>query len=199
MKMVNMFEIFEPSRLYMYYNMRLLKQTIDEDSGGSMRDMLKAINTFGICPETLWPYDVDKLTCKPSSDAYSIGKRYCDISYYRVPQRLTQLKQCLIDGYLFMFGMSVYSNFETGFTEKTGIMCLPTEKDAYKGGHAVCAIGFNDKQRVFIARNSWGPEWGDNGYFYIPYEFMLNTEWVYDIWTFIINTNNVNRRSCIIN
>jgi C1A family cysteine protease len=90
----------------------------------------------------------------------------------------------LIEGYLFAFGMSVYSNFESSETENTGILHLPSKEDVYKGGHAVCAVGFDDVKSVFIVRNSWGDQWGDHGYFYLPYDYMLDKNLVYDIWAF---------------
>jgi len=59
---------------------------------------------------------------------------------------------------------------------------LPGPNDRSLGGHAVMCVGFNDETRTFIMRNSWGPEWGDQGYFYIPYEYLTDPGLTSDIW-----------------
>eukprot|EP01034_Spumella_vulgaris_P041037 gene41037-50776_t len=41
--------------------------------------------------------------------------------------------------------------------------------------HAVCMVGYDESRRVWIMRNSWGPDWGDHGYFYLPYEYLTDT------------------------
>jgi C1A family cysteine protease len=142
------------------------------------------MHAYGVCPEEMWNYKSDNFAESPSREAYDFGRHHKSIIYARVPQDLIQLKQCLIEGYLFAFGMSVYSNFESDETEKTGFLNVPSENDEYRGGHAVCAVGFDDERSIFIVRNSWGEQWGDCGYFYLPYAYMLDKNLVYDIWTF---------------
>ena len=183
----NYVNIFYPSRMFVYYNTRSLKHTINVDNGGSLRDALKALHIFGTCPEDLWQYNVNYLNVKPPRLAYRIGLKNSGITYSHVPQIISQLKQCLVDGFLFVFGISIYSSFESDVVEKTGYVPLPTRSDEYLGGHALCAVGYDDHKQVFIVRNSWGCNWGDNGYCYLPYEYMTNHELVYDIWTFINN------------
>jgi hypothetical protein len=89
-----------------------------------------------------------------------------------------------MDGYLFAFGLSIYSHFENDANHHQGLISLPSASDVYMGGHAACAIGFDNYRQVFIVRNSWGDEWGDHGYFYLPYAYMTNSDLVYDLWTF---------------
>lgn len=185
LKKFNYENIFIPSRLFLYYNTRAMKHSIDYDNGGSIRDALKAFHEYGICPEELWKYDEKNFKITPPEEAYIFSREYDGIIYARVPQILNQLKQCLIDGYLFVFGMSVFSNLESEKVEKTGRgLQQPSIYDTYLGGHAACAVGFNDNEQVFIVRNSWGSKWGDHGYFYMPYDYMLNSNLVFDIWTF---------------
>ena len=102
--------------------------------------------------------------------------------FYAIKQELKQLKAALIQGYPIVFGFVVYSNFETDKVKSTGIMEMPTEGDIIVGGHAVAVVGFDDKKKYFIVRNSWGTEWGDEGYFYMPYEFILNPRYASDFW-----------------
>jgi len=60
------------------------------------------------------------------------------------------------------------------------------------GGHAVCAIGFDDKKQCFIVKNSWGPTWGVNGYFYMPYKYTADTNLADDFWIIQAVTNPEN-------
>ena len=197
--------VFYPSRLFVYYNIRLMKHTVNTDNGGSIRDALKALFAYGACPEQMWDYKIENFAVAPPLEAYDYGRLNRSIIYARVRQNIIHLQQCLLDGYLFAFGMSVYSNFESEETESTGIVKMPEETDVYKGGHAVCAVGFDDDKKVFIVRNSWGDKWGDHGYFYLPYEYIINPELVYDIWTFrngkdltMITENLPCKKKCII-
>ena len=177
-------DVFVPSRLFLYYNIRAMKHSIEHDNGGSLRDALKALNAHGVCSEDIWKYDEGNVKKKPPYSAYIFAQYHNAITYARVQQSLIQLKQCLIDGYLFVFGLSIYSSFEDDDVAKTGKVKMPTSTDNYLGGHAVCAVGFDDIEKVFIVRNSWGSDWGDKGYFYLPYDYILKPELVYDIWTF---------------
>jgi C1A family cysteine protease len=177
-------EVFHPSRLYLYYNTRFMKKTVEVDDGGSLREALKALNLYGMCSENMWPYRPERFKIRPDRRAYRFGRKHKSITYFRIPQVLPQLKQCLVDGYLFACGMAVFKKFEVEVGENGGIVTLPKDDDVLLGGHAVCIVGFDDDKQVFIARNSWGPDWGDKGYFYLPYDYVTNDNLVYDIWTF---------------
>ena len=104
------------------------------------------------------------------------------MQYSRVKQDLYHLKSCLDEGLPFVFGFAVYESFETEEVAKTGVMIMPTEKDNILGGHAVMAVGYDNDKEVFIVRNSWGVNWGDQGYFYMPYEYMTNKNLCSDFW-----------------
>jgi C1A family cysteine protease len=98
-------------------------------------------------------------------------------------QVLSQLKGCIADGYPFVFGFTVYDSFESPEVAKTGIVPMPSAKDTAIGGHAVLAVGYDDKEERFIVRNSWGPGWGMKGYFTIPYSYVTNSNLADDLWT----------------
>jgi C1A family cysteine protease len=140
----------------------------------------------------MWPYEITLFKNRPPSCAYQFGRRNKSITYFRVPQVLSQLKQCLSDGYLFAFGMVIYNSFEQSNVKLTGLISRPKIGDVPLGGHAVCAVGFDDHKQVFIVRNSWGDLWGNNGYFFIPYTYMIDEDLVYDIWTFRNGPEEVN-------
>ena len=176
-------DVFIPSRLFIYYNERKIEGSIDTDSGAEIRDGIKSISVDGVCSEDMWKYDITKFTECPTQECYDDAKNHKSIEYKRVVQSLEQLKQCLIEGFPFIFGFNVYSSFETQEVADTGDMPMPKEDEELLGGHAVCAVGFDDNRRVFIVRNSWGDSWGDKGYFYMPYAFITNTSQCSDFWT----------------
>ena len=83
----------------------------------------------------------------------------------------------------FIFGFTVYESFEGEDVAKTGIMQMPKDGEQVVGGHAVMAVGYDDVKRVFIVRNSWGPFWGAKGYFYMPFEYLIDSNLSDDFWT----------------
>lgn len=161
------------SRLFLYWNEREIEGTIEKDSGASLRDGLKAVNKIGVPFEEYWPYDIDKYSEKPSNEAFERAHRHIAIRYERLERDIHQLKQCLLNGDPFVFGFTVYESFESDEVAKTGMMSVPKEDEKLLGGHAVMAVGFDDSKRAFIIRNSWGENWGIDGYFYMPYDFMF--------------------------
>ena len=171
--------IFIPSRLFIYYNEREIENTVNSDSGAMIRDGIKSISKKGVCPETLWPYDIQKFKIKPDNSCYENALNH---KYKKLMQNLNQLKNTLLYGKPFVFGFSVFESFESKETAETGIMKMPNKEDKLLGGHAVMCVGFSDSKQVFIIRNSWGDNWGDKGYFYMPYKFITNKDLCSDFW-----------------
>lgn len=178
---------FMPSRLFIYYNERVMINTVNSDSGANIRDGIKSLNTQGVCPESEWPYD-DKTGAgarfikKPTAKCYSDAMKNQVVSYQRLDNTIiTQLKSCLCDGYPFVFGFTVYQSFQS--IVKNGMMPMPSTTENVLGGHCVMAAGFDDTKQVFIVRNSWGPSWADKGYFYMPYAFISSKHYASDFWT----------------
>jgi C1A family cysteine protease len=89
--------------------------------------------------------------------------------------------QCLAEGYPIVFGISIYESFETRSVAKTGEVPMPRSSERMLGGHAVLAVGHNTLCKKFIVRNSWGPAWGQNGYFTLPFEYV--EKMADDFWT----------------
>jgi C1A family cysteine protease len=175
-------DIFIPSRLFIYYNERNMENCVDTDSGAQIRDGIKCINKIGVCKENEWPYVIKNFTEKPNQNCFSNAKLHQSVTYSKIVQTIDCMKQCLSDGYPFVFGFTVYSNFQTKEVEQTGIMSMPTDKDTIMGGHAVMAVGYNENKKCFVVRNSWGKEWGEDGYFYMPYKFIVNNDYCSDFW-----------------
>lgn len=175
--------IFIPSRLFIYYNERNMENTTDSDSGASIRDGIKTINKFGVCSEKSWPYDISKFTLKPTDECYREATNHISVRYHRLEQTLYDMKSCLNDGFPFVFGFTVFESFESEKVAETGEMSMPDTNEASLGGHAVMAVGYDDSKQQFIIRNSWGSDWGDKGYFYMPYEYIINENLCDDFWT----------------
>jgi C1A family cysteine protease len=175
--------VFVPSRLFIYYNERAMEGTVNEDSGGQIRDGIKSVAQQGDCPETLWPYDITKFAVKPPQQCYQQALKFKAVQYQRLSQVLNQLKGCLASGYPFVFGFSVYESFESPQVAQTGHAPMPAPTEKSIGGHAVMAVGYDDSQNWFIVRNSWGVGWGMEGYFTLPYAYLLEQNLASDFWT----------------
>lgn len=174
---------FTPSRLFIYYNERVMENTVNSDSGAQIRDGIKSINNEGVCPEKIWPYDISKFIEKPSAQCYKEAKKNKAVSYQRVIQNMNQMKGCIADGYPFVFGFTVYESFEGAEVARSGHLSMPKSGEAAVGGHAVMAVGYSDKNQWFIIRNSWGTDWGIKGYFTMPYAYISDNNLCDDFWT----------------
>jgi C1A family cysteine protease len=168
------------SRLFIYYNERAVEGTISVDSGAMIRDGIKVLAKFGVCAESEWPYDISQFTRKPSTACYKDGLKRRISSYHRL-QTLDEMLNCLAEGFPFVFGFTVYESFESLKVAQTGIAPMPKKSERAVGGHAVMAIGYDQKQKRFIVRNSWGVEWGQAGYFTLPYAYLETL--ADDFWT----------------
>lgn len=173
---------FVPSRLFIYYNERVMEHTVYSDSGAQIRDGVKSVSKLGACSEAEWPYDISQFSTKPSPLCYQHALLDKAISYQRVQQNLAQMKGCLASGSLVVFGFTVYESFESQEVSQTGIVPMPSSSESVLGGHAVCAVGFDDAQQRFIVRNSWSNQWADKGYCYMPYAYLLDKSLSSDFW-----------------
>ena len=174
------------------------------DTGAFLRSTMGALALFGVPPEEYWPYVVADFEKEPTAFCYAFAQNYQTISYYRLDPPgttpavlLNQIKTYLAGGLPSMFGFTVYNSYTQAAT--TGKIPFPTAGEKIVGGHAIMAVGFDDKMKIkntnpgaiettgaLLIRNSWGPAWGAAGYGWLPYEFVLRglaTDW----WSLLKN------------
>jgi C1A family cysteine protease len=174
---------FTPSRLFIYYNERVIEHSVRSDAGAQIRDGVKSVARQGDCPESEWPYNPAKFAVKPPARCYADAARYRAISYARVVQSLMQIQGCLAAGYPIVIGFTVYDSFMSDEVASTGEVPMPDlTSEHVQGGHAVLVVGFDDGQRRFIMRNSWGTDWGMRGYFTMPYAYLIDRQLSSDFW-----------------
>lgn len=172
---------FIASRLMAYYNARALEGTVRQDAGAQIRDVVKGMNKTGACAERTWPYLITKFANKPSASAFAEATQHRVSNYQRLTS-LDDMLACLGSGEPFVFGFSVYDAFESEEVAKTGVLNMPAASEQLLGGHAVVAVGYNQKTQRFKIRNSWGADWGQNGYFTIPFDYLQSSDLADDFW-----------------
>lgn len=174
--------VIDLSRLFIYYNERALEGTIREDAGAMIRDGVKSLVNQGVCAEQAWPYTIGKFAAKPTAACFRAALKHRVSSYHRI-LTLAEMKQCLAEGYPFVFGFSVYESFESPAVARTGKLELPKAGERQLGGHAIMAAGYDDTTQRFLIRNSWGADWGLQGYFTMPYAYAASRSLADDFWT----------------
>jgi len=190
----------DASRLFLYKVTRKMLN-FKGDTGAFLRTAMGALTLFGVPPEEYWPYDIKNYEKEPPAFCYSFAKNYQAINYVRLDPSgiakdilLQSVKDNIAKGFPCMFGFTVYNSIQQ--SASTGKIPYPCEGEKIDGGHAVMAVGYDDKMPIknemcdkvtkgaIIIRNSWGVEWGDGGYGYLPYDY-VTTGLAEDWWTLI--------------
>lgn len=174
---------FEPSVLFMYYNSRAIQGTIDYDSGSSTRNAIKMGVQYGSCSTAQWPYMINMYTTKPPTACYTEGLLHQINRYAAITRTANAIEGAIASGFPVVFGFLVYSSFMSNAVATTGIVPIPNMKrEQLLGGHAMMIVGYNRTKQLFIVQNSWGTDWGDRGFCYMPYAFVLNARLSFDFW-----------------
>jgi len=191
------------SKMFLYKVTRNLMD-FEGDTGAFVRSTMKALVLFGVPPEKYWPYTNDKIKEEPTQFCYAFGQNYQAIQYYRLDKQNTQrdevlqeIKINIVKQLPVMFGFTVYNNISAS-KKNGGLIAFPSKKNKLLGGHAVVVIGYDDKKVIEIAedndktigafkiRNSWGEDWGEEGYGWLPYKY-LEEGLAKDFWSIIKN------------
>lgn len=181
---------YMPSRLFIYYNERVMEGSVTQDAGAEIRDGIKSINSLGVCSEIDWPYVTSKFAVKPPAKAFTDALKAKSLKYAAVNQDQADMQSCLASGYPFSFGFTVYDSFMSDQVAANGIVPMPGPDESVQGGHAVVAVGYNAGKttvngvppQCWIGRNSWGPFWGKKGYFFMPFAYLINPNLASDYW-----------------
>lgn len=181
----------DASRLFLYKATRNLMHK-KGDTGAFLRSTMGALVLFGVPPEEFWPYNIANFDKEPTAFCYAFAQNYQSLSYYRLDppgttpdQLLARIKANLAAGLPSMFGFTVYSSISQA-DNNGGQIPFPTPGEKIEGGHAIVVAGYDDNLKIkntnaggpettgaFLIRNSWGPNWGENGYGWLPYDYVL--------------------------
>ena len=144
--------------------------------GTTIRASMKVLKKKGVCQEKFWPYQPHQKD-KPLSGAFSNAKKFCIMTYARI-LNLDELRMSLVTKGPAVLGIDVFKGI---ITTKTGIVPLPKKGERSIGGHAICAVGYDDKNKLVKFKNSWSVRWGDRGYGYLPFEYVRR--YMMDAWS----------------
>lgn len=164
-------EIWTPSRLFIYYQERLREGTTTTDSGAYGRDGFASLRKSGVCDEELWPYDISGFTSTPSEAAYAAAAKNRINWYSHAIVAKNHIMGLILNHKPVAFGFNVFESFESQAALETGYIPMPAKSEKSIGGHEVLAMGWTPD--YLECRNSWGPSVMDQGYFWLPWEFVL--------------------------
>lgn len=165
-----------PSRLAIYYGERLREGTVTYDSGAYGHDAFKDGRKYGVGPESLWPYDINRFTVKPSQEYLNSRASHKVPKYVHPSPNEDRFKAILSNNQTIAFGFTVYERFESEYLAETGVMSPPNPRTERQiGGHEVLIVGYlSSYPNHALVRNSWGTEWGLGGYFLMPWTTILD-------------------------
>ncbi len=170
------------SRLFIYYNARALDGDTHQDEGTYLSNCVKVVRKYGACSEQTWPFKISQIKDKPPKKAYQEATKFRIEDAESVDVDVETMRSCLAEGYPFVFGLQLFESFN-GAGGNGGLVPMPDpDNESHDGGHAMLCVGYSDPDRVFVVRNSWGAEWGDEGYCYIPYDYMGDPNLNHDCW-----------------
>ena len=174
-------ETFLPSINYIFYNSLLVEyntNNIDNLSliRLSLRNTLKSLNVYGICPEVKCPFS-DVFYYKPNEECYQQGKYY-HFKYSRVENDNNIIKKLLNNNKLILINLTIYTSFLKNKLNKEGILDYPDEYDSILG--MICCIIVGYTETKIILRTCFNEEWGNKGCFYIDYNYLSNM--CNDLW-----------------
>ena len=172
----------ELSRLFIYYNARELDNNTTRDDGAHVKDGLRAVKQWGVCTEAMWPYDITKFTVKPTPECYQDALKRTITKYYQLAT-VEDMVESLNNNHPVIVGMAVYESFDN-VTRKNPVVPLPGPDEYLLGGHAVVVIGYDLERQQFLFKNSYGSDWGDGGYGWIPFEYIRSDgfeQWAFEI------------------
>lgn len=180
-------ELLDLSEAFLYYNARDIDPNddvnINTDVGSRSNCAIESLRDFGLPLEDKCPYNDKVYNQRPSDEAYEDAKKRLLIKALNVERKADIFKAALAEGYPIQGGFLLCDSF---FSKASidGYVPMPTESELSAamnpsegevrrhGRHEMAIVGYSDKLQCFIVRNSWGTEWGDAGYCYLPYAYV---------------------------
>jgi len=145
-------------------------------TGASFPSADAALSQWGQPLAHIWPYDGnrDEQAASYEPPAHAIDAVNCfKAKLSPVKADIEEIKQLLRNGQAVVIIVKMGNGF---FTAVDGHVTVPAATDIIPDTHAILLVGFVDDsspdQGHFIFRNSWGADWGDGGYGYLPYEYV---------------------------
>lgn len=176
------------SEAFLYYNARNIdaNESVNNDNGSRFHPSIESLSKYGIALEKYWPYDDSVYDKRPSDEAYKDAETRKLIKALNVERSVNAIKSALSDGYPVASSFTLYPSFN----QKGGYIQMPTKEEIESANenngdenemsrhdrHAMTIVGFSDELQMFLVRNSWGEDWGDKGYCYIPYAYIEDKE-----------------------
>jgi hypothetical protein len=164
------------SRLFIYYNARWRNDEQHEDCGSVIQYGMESLQNFGACDEKVWPYKTASVLEKPKQLSYTQAEKFRVLDMQKVEVDLDHWRTCLAEGYPIVFGCALFESFDD-CNKHHGLVPMPDPQDVARGEHgrhAMLCVGYSDVDQVFIVRNSWGADWGERGYCYMPYNYLMS-------------------------
>lgn len=149
------------------------------EDGTYPRIAMKMLLNYGVCPESFWPY-FPRQTNQPKKNAHKGARKYRIKAYARLNGMIEMQRSLVING-PFLAGVKAFASWFSAKVKKNGLIPLPKKLERLAGGHAICIVGYDDTRKLFKFKNSWGKMWGDKGYGYLPYKYMV--EYCVDAWS----------------
>ena len=179
------------SRLQLYMTNRAIDgSSLTEDSGATIRGCMKAVSKYGLCNEKIWSYDILNFDKLAPSSAFRNLYKLTNFVYTFIKQDSKSIKEVLVSDKPILIGIAIYSSFESTNVTNYGVIPMPDiNNEDLLGGHAILLVGYDDKTKVFKFQNSWGVEWGDKGYGYIPYDYVTDNNLAFDLCTVTFSLN----------
>lgn len=161
--------------------------------GTTIRAGMQVLKKLGVCQEKLWPYSPHQKD-KPRDGAKANAKKFRVRTYARI-LHLNELRQSLSSKGPVVLGIEVFDGM---FETKTGIVPMPKKNETSLGGHAVCAVGYDDDKKLIKFKNSWSAKWGQKGCGYLPYAYIERH--MMDAWSSVdIEDPHPLTLACILN
>ena len=185
MRTVEKLPSFTPSRLFIYACERIVENDLGKDDGAEIRTGIKCVASQGVPDEIYWPFDVSKLLVRPDEIAYKFALTDLVGEYLNVPITENSVLTALTNNLPIVFGVTLYDSFDGEEVSTTGQVPLPAKTENVIGGHAMVIVGAKIKERKFIVRNSWRTDWGDKGFCYFPFDYLLDENLADDFWVIL--------------